>query len=197
MPETSLNLCGEFRSIPDGKEGERQHWLDLPACLWDSFLWGNNIFNARQMVMTNRTRQCWRHAMLHNVSRNQDYGSLLLNRLEHHRPPGVSHGNESPCCCSADSTGHPGKWNGRCHQHGACLLDGKYQLSQDTTDSFVRLLWSGSPTAASWLSVTGLSVQQRKAVLCLDDVRLVGLRGLLVRDAPERLSTVGFSSLWL
>ena len=25
--------------------------------------------------------------MLHNVSRNQDYGSLLLNRLDHHRCP--------------------------------------------------------------------------------------------------------------
>ena len=30
--------------------------------------------------------------MLHNVSRNQDYGSLLLNKLEHHQPPGLSQG---------------------------------------------------------------------------------------------------------
>lgn len=78
--------------------------------------------------------------MLHNVSRNQHYGILLLNRLEHHRPPGVSHGDKNPCCCSVDSTGHEGKWNQRYHHPDHHLLNGKYQLSQDTIDSFVKLL---------------------------------------------------------
>lgn len=40
-------------------------------------------------------------------------------------------------------------------------------------------------------------MQQKKAVLCFDNVMLVSLHVLLVWDAPLRLRTVGFSSLWL
>lgn len=77
--------------------------------------------------------------MLQNVSRNQDYGSLLLNRSDHHEPPGMSYINGSPYCCSAGSaTGHQGKWK----MSPACFLPtgGKYQLSRDTISSFVKLL---------------------------------------------------------